>query len=455
MFQEWTAREVAQPAVYVNTNEVQPHQVLGDERRTFQTKSIRPKVLKPEYPDSACNNMPEPAVQEELVVVVVEITEPEVTRFERRTSTEAQKILHKLPALLHSLRLPNVVGDACDAQARSALPEVTPAPSDHARPHGLRGRHEAEDVLEDAIRQRIDAAARHGDALAPSIHGHSVEHGREAIAIPSRLERCNHEGMKQVEAKEGSLAVLSGAKTLNADDASIAGGYAHAACVYAKVNKMTCVERATYVTRDHPILTMNPAGALGRTAPPPPPPPAVQHITVGPTMAAGRTTRPHGPTSQGLFGGYGSLSPTQPTTQFPPDPTAAPHAGGSYKWAGARPSTACAAAGSDLRRRDHSPATYHLLIPLLRRIGSDPPYHPEPPPPPPPPPAAGERPPPSPSLAVDLSSSALGWPSPALSSSLSLSLAVGFCFVNQRQRCAGFWIRCRRMVRLAASPAGR
>jgi hypothetical protein len=140
---------------------------------------------------------------------------------------------------------------------------------------------------------------------------------------------------------------------------------------------------------------------MKRTAPPPPVhrPGGAHRRAVGERSGAGRSTRNWGPRVSGskggrVFGGYGSLSPTQPTPsplrgaslplrsaagcdQMESDGDGAktlrpvPGAdGGAYKWAGVRPGTACAAAGSDLRR-DEPP----LLLPneLLT--------HPTPPPP--------------------------------------------------------------------------
>jgi hypothetical protein len=44
-----------------------------------------------------------------------------------------------------------------DAQACGRLPEMLPAPGEHACPHGVLRREEREDVMEGVVRERADA----------------------------------------------------------------------------------------------------------------------------------------------------------------------------------------------------------------------------------------------------------------------------------------------------------
>lgn len=80
---------------------------------------------------------------------------------------------------------------------------------------------------------------------------------------------------------------------------------------------------------------------------------------------------------RGSLVGTGRCPPPNPPRQActgPPDPTKSnptaasprrpPRAGGSYKWAGARPSSACAVAGSDLRDESNLFVTTSLVHPV-------------------------------------------------------------------------------------------
>lgn len=58
---------------------------------------------------------------------------------------------------------------ACDVQSRGELPEMVPSSGEHAGPHSLVNRQEANDVLEDGVWQIVyaaDAAAHHWWLLA-------------------------------------------------------------------------------------------------------------------------------------------------------------------------------------------------------------------------------------------------------------------------------------------------
>ena len=62
-----------------------------------------------------------------------------------------------------------------NAQAWGGPPEVAPAAGEHAHPHSLRRRQEAEDVLQDAVRQGVEAASAADRSLAAFPRMHSVE----------------------------------------------------------------------------------------------------------------------------------------------------------------------------------------------------------------------------------------------------------------------------------------
>ena len=92
-------------------------------------------------------------------------------------------LLHRRRGLLVITRPPNVqawtITQPPNAQAWGGPPEVAPAAGEHARLHGLRRRHEADDVLQDAVRQSVNAASaaeswrRRSLAAFPRMH--SVE----------------------------------------------------------------------------------------------------------------------------------------------------------------------------------------------------------------------------------------------------------------------------------------
>jgi len=155
--------------------------VLGSERLIIELEvwswSLLWRHIETEHTHFAHHGMPEPVVDPGHVLVL-ELTELELARVEGRFSTEEHAV-HELPALLHR-RQEIVVTAAPDTHSRGEPPEMAPAPSKHACPHGLRSRQEAEDVLEDAVRHGFYAASaasrrRHRRSLAVFPPIHSVE----------------------------------------------------------------------------------------------------------------------------------------------------------------------------------------------------------------------------------------------------------------------------------------
>jgi len=119
-------------------------------------------------------------------VLVLELTELELARVERRFSTAAP-----------------------DTHSRGEPPEMAPAPSKHACPHGLRSRQEAEDVLEDAVRHGVYAASaairRRHRHLAVFYSKHSVKQVLGADRrCGTKKEETIRGGAKRAE-KEGGF----------------------------------------------------------------------------------------------------------------------------------------------------------------------------------------------------------------------------------------------------------
>jgi len=86
-------------------------------------------------------------------------------------------MVHELPEIPDRYRTLS----ANDAQACGGLPEVAPAPGEHARPHGLLHREEGEEVVDDPVREGADAVDR---------RRHSVE---QAAGVDSGRRRVHHD----------------------------------------------------------------------------------------------------------------------------------------------------------------------------------------------------------------------------------------------------------------------
>lgn len=76
---------------------------------------------------------------------------------ERRASTEDQKAIHEIPGRLKGDR--RLAVGANDAQAGGVLPEVEPAPGQHAGLHGLLRGEEGEDAVQDLVGEGADSVA--------------------------------------------------------------------------------------------------------------------------------------------------------------------------------------------------------------------------------------------------------------------------------------------------------
>jgi hypothetical protein len=74
-----------------------------------------------------------------------------------RVPTQVQQMVHEFSKLLDRSVASVVALDVGDAQACGELPEVTPAPREHARTHGLLRREEGEEMVEDIVREGADA----------------------------------------------------------------------------------------------------------------------------------------------------------------------------------------------------------------------------------------------------------------------------------------------------------
>jgi hypothetical protein len=85
------------------------------------------------------------------------ITESELARAERSAPTDVQQTVQEVAELFH--RSQELALGGKDAKVWSRLPEVAPAAGQHARAHGLLRLQEAENVMEDFVREGVDALA--------------------------------------------------------------------------------------------------------------------------------------------------------------------------------------------------------------------------------------------------------------------------------------------------------
>ena len=109
---------------------------------------------EPENPGFARHSITQPDVQAGQFFIAGEI---KLEGVERCASAGEKQVVHELPELLHGPRELAVSTD--DAEGLGGLPEVAPAPGQHAGPDGILVWQEAEDVLEDAVRKGADAVA--------------------------------------------------------------------------------------------------------------------------------------------------------------------------------------------------------------------------------------------------------------------------------------------------------
>jgi hypothetical protein len=110
---------------------------------------------EPELLDFALQGIPDP--EPHAANVDGGSGDTEVEFLERRASAEEQKGVHELPDLLKGRRQLPVGAD--DAEASGELPEVEPAPREHAGLHGLLRREEVEDAVQDLVGEGADAVA--------------------------------------------------------------------------------------------------------------------------------------------------------------------------------------------------------------------------------------------------------------------------------------------------------
>jgi len=93
--------------------------------------------------------------------------EQELAIVERGAAREEEQVVHELPKLprghqvVRGARRLGRIGDG-DAQARRALPELAPAPSQDTRPHSRLRREEGEDVLQYLVREGGEGVTRGG-----------------------------------------------------------------------------------------------------------------------------------------------------------------------------------------------------------------------------------------------------------------------------------------------------
>jgi hypothetical protein len=124
--------------------------VLGDERLVDQFDewlALRgghiSVEMDPQHPDMACQNAPDPEV-DERVIQPQEPAEIELALVEDRGGVaEKKQLVHKPVQFLDATEGLHVG----DSEARDRPPEVAPAPGEHARPHGLPRLEEPERVL--------------------------------------------------------------------------------------------------------------------------------------------------------------------------------------------------------------------------------------------------------------------------------------------------------------------
>uniref|UniRef100_A0A0A9DDJ4 Uncharacterized protein n=1 Tax=Arundo donax TaxID=35708 RepID=A0A0A9DDJ4_ARUDO len=100
--------------------------------------------------------MPDPDIKTEPLVPVVEPTKPELKGVQRRGSTEKQQKVHKLLEFLPGRWFHH---KTAEAQNYGGLQEVAPVPGEHAGVHGLLRQQEGEHVVQERVRQHVDAVA--------------------------------------------------------------------------------------------------------------------------------------------------------------------------------------------------------------------------------------------------------------------------------------------------------
>ena len=133
--------------------------MLGHQWRAVQHEGPFSKQVDGKHLSVAQQRMPDPNVDVRNIVARCIVLELDLIERGARVAEEQQpadELVHVVGAHLPHL-------ERGDAQAAHEPPLVAPAPGEHARPHRLVRRQEAEDVLEDAIRQGADQvpAARH------------------------------------------------------------------------------------------------------------------------------------------------------------------------------------------------------------------------------------------------------------------------------------------------------
>ena len=145
---------------------------------------ILPGDTEHEPPNLTPDDVPDPEVDVWHVHVVAHI-EPELATVERRAATEEEQVVHELPKLPRghqvvrgARRLGRIGGGY--AQARRALPESAPAPSQDTRPHSRLRREEGEHVLQYLVREGGEGVNRGGAGRTGRLLGrwplrHSVE----------------------------------------------------------------------------------------------------------------------------------------------------------------------------------------------------------------------------------------------------------------------------------------
>jgi len=104
-------------------------------------------------------------------VVAVQLAAEEVALIHGRGAAEEHQVVHEVGQRRRRPWPPQRPPTAGPVRARGnadgarGLPEVEPAPGEQARPHGVVGGQEGQDVVEDVVRERADevlAVARHG-----------------------------------------------------------------------------------------------------------------------------------------------------------------------------------------------------------------------------------------------------------------------------------------------------
>jgi hypothetical protein len=150
-FQGGAAGQVEPLILEIYIGKPQLPQLVRDETGSVEVKPEGSALdIKAERASFAHKDMLDPELQV-WDVINLEVRQTELACVEGRASAECQKMVHKVPDRLHARFL------AHDTKARGGLPEVTPAPGEHASPHRVlrrkEGQHEVEDVVSEGAEE--------------------------------------------------------------------------------------------------------------------------------------------------------------------------------------------------------------------------------------------------------------------------------------------------------------